>query len=118
APEPGQKSPWPQTWTQSEPPRGSGWVRSLLRAYGVPTRHRVVVLTVSKIVIAAESGPLCLRRCCRSRGCHCVRRRSRFGRSSREGRSEGFRLLCPVSPNQGRRSSASERVGGILADEQ
>jgi len=39
-----------QTRTQSEPPCGSGWVRSLFRfgAYGVPTRYREVVLTVSK----------------------------------------------------------------------
>src|ERR1700752_5276745 len=37
-------------WTQSEPPRGSGWVRSLywIGAYGVPPPYREVVLTVSK----------------------------------------------------------------------
>jgi hypothetical protein len=38
-------------WTQSEPPRGSGWVHAQLfwvGAYGVPTRYREVVLTVSK----------------------------------------------------------------------
>jgi len=38
------------TWTQSVPPRGSGWVRSLFgsqRVYDVPTRYREVVLTVS-----------------------------------------------------------------------
>ena len=36
---------------QSEPPRGSGWVQAqpfLDGAYGVPTRYREVVLTVSK----------------------------------------------------------------------
>ena len=41
------------TWTQSEPPRGSGWVpaqRFSIGAYGVPTRYREVVLTVSKYV--------------------------------------------------------------------
>jgi len=37
------------TWIQSEPPRGSGWVRSLFKQVDfVPTRYRVVVLTVSK----------------------------------------------------------------------
>jgi len=39
-------------WTQSEPPRGSGWVqaqRFSIGAYGVPTRYREVVLTVSKL---------------------------------------------------------------------
>jgi len=38
-------------WIQSEPPRGSGWVRSLfdLNAFDfVHTRYREVVLTVSK----------------------------------------------------------------------
>jgi len=43
-------------WTQSEPPRGSGWVRrrhfrninKIERVYDVPTRYREVVLTVSK----------------------------------------------------------------------
>jgi len=36
-------------WAQSEPPRGSGWVRSLSkRVYDVPTRYRKVVLTVPK----------------------------------------------------------------------
>jgi hypothetical protein len=38
-------------WTQSEPPRGSGWVRSLTidSYFGfAPTRYREVVLTVSK----------------------------------------------------------------------
>src|SRR5689334_17517912 len=38
-------------WIRSEPPRGSGWVRSQrdgrLSGYG-PTRYREVVLTVSK----------------------------------------------------------------------
>ena len=39
-------------WTQSEPPRGSGWVHAQLLdgAYGVPTRYREVVLTLSKHV--------------------------------------------------------------------
>jgi len=43
-------------WTQSEPPRGSGWVRrrhfrnikQIECVYDVPTRYREVVLTVSK----------------------------------------------------------------------
>ena len=43
-------------WAQSEPPRGSGWVRrrhlrninKIKRVYDVPTRYREVVLTVSK----------------------------------------------------------------------
>jgi hypothetical protein len=43
-------------WAQSEPPRGSGWVRrrqfrninKIERVYDVPTRYREVVLTVSK----------------------------------------------------------------------
>src|SRR5262249_52031730 len=37
-------------WTQSEPPRGSGWVRRRLqsrKAAHAPTRYREVVLTVS-----------------------------------------------------------------------
>ena len=40
---------WFATWIQSEPPRGSGWVRSLRskRFDFVPTRYREVVLTVS-----------------------------------------------------------------------
>ena len=40
------------TWTQSVPPRGSGWVHAQLfwiGAYGVPTRYREVVLTLSKL---------------------------------------------------------------------
>jgi c(7)-type cytochrome triheme protein len=38
-----------RAWTQSEPPRGSGWVRSLSeRVDFVPTRYREVVLTVPK----------------------------------------------------------------------
>ena len=42
------------SWTQSEPPRGSGWVHAQLfrLAYGVPTRYREVVLTVSKQICA------------------------------------------------------------------
>ena len=39
------------TWTGSEPPRGSGWVRSLSEPRAldfVPTRYREVVLTLSK----------------------------------------------------------------------
>jgi len=44
------KSQNPPTWTQSEPPRGSGWVRRRLHenAALAPTRYREVVLTVSK----------------------------------------------------------------------
>ena len=41
----------PRAWTLSEPPRGSGGVpaqRFSMGAYGVPTRYREVVLTVSK----------------------------------------------------------------------
>ena len=41
------------TWTGSEPPRGSGWVHAQhfsIGAYGVPTRYREVVLTLSKFV--------------------------------------------------------------------
>src|SRR5262249_14300260 len=40
-----------RAWTQSEPPRGSGWVRRRLqskRTAHAPTRYREVVLTVSK----------------------------------------------------------------------
>jgi len=42
-----------QSWTQSEPPRGSGWVHAqhefIEHVYDVPTRCREMVLTVSKI---------------------------------------------------------------------
>jgi hypothetical protein len=47
-----------QTWIQSVPPRGSGWVHAQLfwiAAYGVPTRYREVVLTVSNGVIQQET---------------------------------------------------------------
>src|SRR6185295_14022424 len=46
-------------WTQSVPPRGSGWVHAQLfgseRVYDVPTRYREVVLTVSKHISLPDS---------------------------------------------------------------
>src|ERR1700741_2742680 len=45
------------SWTGSEPPRGSGWVHAQhfsIGAYGVPTRYRDVVLTLSKKVALTE----------------------------------------------------------------
>jgi len=52
------------SWTQSEPPRGSGWVRSLTMAVGsgfAPTRYREVVLTVSKLLykVLLEENVIC-----------------------------------------------------------
>src|SRR5262249_32689369 len=47
----------------SEPPRGSGWVRSPSeRVYDVPTRYREVVLTVSKLLSGFIRGRLFERR--------------------------------------------------------
>ena len=47
--------------------------------------------TPFKRLTATESAQQCLRRCCRSRAYRCVRRRSRFRRSSLRSRFGGFR---------------------------